>query len=400
MTWTPIWALPNIKLDKPVESEFFALAPSDDERVRGLTRQYPEFRKFIGKFTDVHGRRIYPALILQHTDAPTEIKTIDAVASFRDLLVASTVTKAWSYNLFFNNNRGRPDISTYFWVYPWMIDRNFENAIAHTPTTISLHDASAINAQSSPELIPINVSREDFDEPLLQALLYRWSERYLNPNPTWKNIALFRSLNIANQACQYPSNTDATIFDYGRIISLWVSAFETLVHPGANGKATLGKVYELLESVPWLDKQCGYRRFSTRLNRAKARRNIACWIYNQVYDCRNAFLHGNPLDVSNFILPRSGRPLINVAPSLYRLGLTSFLNLSSIVTPPPISNPEEYGKYLSELFSFNQPQEYAERAVLLALVSTEEQERRTQEGIARSRIRTAGIRDGLDQTDK
>jgi len=396
MTWTPIWALPNIKLDEPVESEFFALAPNDDKRVRRLTRRHPEFRKFLQRFTDVHKNRIHPALILRREDAPKRLESLDAAVSFRDILVASIVPSASSRNLIYANLRNRASLSTFFWVYPWMIDRNFEYAIAQTPTTMSLHDASAINGQSSPELIPINVSRQDFDETLLQSLLERWTARYINTMPTWENIALFRSLNIANQACQIPGDADATIFDFGRIISLWVSAFETLVHPGENGRATLNEVYALLERVPWLDKRCGHRRFMTRAHKKQTRRNIACWIYNHIYDCRNDFLHGNPVNNSNLIIRRSGRPLINFAPPLYRLGLTSFLELSINKLPPPMTDTEAFATFCSESLIFEEPQRDAENAIRWALTSVEEQERWKQDRIAESRERTRQIKDSLN----
>ena len=86
MTWTPIWALPNINLDEAVESEFFALVPNDDKRVRSIRREQPEFRKFIARFTDTFKNRIKPSLILRRADTPERLLTGEAAASFRDLL--------------------------------------------------------------------------------------------------------------------------------------------------------------------------------------------------------------------------------------------------------------------------------------------------------------------------
>ena len=396
MSWTPIWVLPNITLDEPVESRFFVLVPNDDKRVRELISKHQEFRKFLEGFKDVHGNRINPALILRRERISERLRTLEAAVSFRDILVASSVPNAWSKNLVYANNRNQPSLSAYFWVYPWMIDRNFEHMIVSTPTTLSVHEASAIHGQSSPEHSPVHVRRQNFDEPLLSALLERWASRYRRANPTWADIALFRSLNIANQACQIPSSADATIFDFGRIISLWVSAFETLVHPGENSRATLNEVYALLERVPWLDKRLGHRRFQTRYRQTRTRRNLACWLYNRIYDCRNDFLHGNPVSHSKLIIRRSNRPLIYFAPPLYRLGLTVFLKLSDKATPPPMTDTDAFAKFFSDSLTFEQPQQDAERAIRRALISVEKEERQRQERVDAAKRRSQQIKDSLN----
>jgi len=89
MTWMPIWAMPNIELDEPVDSNFFALVPFNDPRVRRIKRQHPEFRKFMASFTDTFKNRIHPTLIIRRADAPERLQTSEAAAGFRDLLVAS-----------------------------------------------------------------------------------------------------------------------------------------------------------------------------------------------------------------------------------------------------------------------------------------------------------------------
>lgn len=348
------------------------------------------------RFKDVHGERIHPALILRRANAPRRLESGQAAISFRYILVACTVPMAWSKNLIYANYRNRPSFSNYFRVYPWMIDRNFDHAIANTPTTLAIHEASAINGQSSPELSPINLRRSDFDDTLLHALLERWSARYVTANPTWENTALFRSLNIANQAFQIPSSVDTTIYDFGRIISMWVSSFETLIHPGATGRATLKEVYALFERVAWLDPRCGHRRYKTRLGTNSARRNIACWIYNQIYVCRNNFLHGNPVKDSDLKTRRSGRSLIMLAPPLYRLGLTSFLDLSMKGDPPPMDDADAFAEFLTRSMRFEEPQRDAERAIRKALISVGGQERQRQERLDQARARSRQIRADLN----
>lgn len=265
MTWVPVWVLPNINIDAPIESRYFAIVPNNDPRILILTEKHHNFGQFLGRFTDVYNNKITPAVIIRKTVVPDEIeKSGEAAISFRDILVASTIPNSWSLSLVYGNRLNRPTLSNYFWIYPWIIDRNYEYVVAVTPTTHALHEASAVHGQSSPDLGPITLRQNDFDEVLLSALLTRWEKRYLERLPSWEDVALFRSLNIANQACLIPAGPDATIFDFGQIISLWVSAFESLVHPGARGRSSLEMVYTLLEEVSWIDNRCGYRRYTTK----------------------------------------------------------------------------------------------------------------------------------------
>ena len=387
MTWAPIWALPNIDLDEPVESDFFALVPWSDQRVQELKREYPNFRKFMLRFDDTFKNRIHPTLILRRADVPEYLTAGEVAASFRDLLVASMVPYARSRNIISDNFRYQAAYSSYFWVYPWMIDRNYEHIIASTPAILALHETAAFKGQSSPDPSPVTVRRKDFDEPLLQELLRRWMARYNFDNPVWENIALFRSLNMANQASLIPAGADATIHDFGRIIGLWVAAFEILVHPGGKGRANPEKVFDLLERVPWIDKRCRYRRFETGTRRKSVRRNLACWVYKQMYSCRNDFLHGNPVENSDLMIRNSGRPINSIAPALYRLGLASFLRLSWNEQLPPPDDAEALAEYWGRQSEFATPQRDMEKALRLSRVSHEEQHRKRQAFIEEQRRR-------------
>ena len=158
------------------------------------------------RFEDTHGERVSPTLIMGRTDVPELSRNLDAVASFRDLLVSCTVPLARSLEIIHDNGRNRVLYSNFFWVYPWMLDRDYEMIIAHTPAMLALHTAKHLRAQSSPELARTRLSRRDFDEPLLQYLLRRWTARYGTTKPEWADVALFRSLNMVNygEPCLLP----------------------------------------------------------------------------------------------------------------------------------------------------------------------------------------------------
>ncbi len=398
MTWTPIWALPNINLDEAVESEFFALVPNEDKRVRSIRREQPEFRKFIARFTDTFKNRIKPSLILRRADAPERLLTGEAAASFRDLLVASMVPYAQARNIIYDNTLNRIAYSSFFWIYPWMTGRDDRDIYAVTPTLLAVHEAQQFKGQSSPDLSPTTAIRSNFDEPLLQELLGRWNARYNVDEPSRENIALFRSLNMANQASLFPGGVDATIHDFGRIAGLWVSSFEILVHPGGSDRVQLTNVLELLERVPWIDKRCGHRRYEVRIGKQIARKNLACWLYREMYRCRNEFLHGNPVDIASLQIRQSGRGLIPFGAILYRLGLTSFLDLSLREEPPPLTDTEAIAQFISNKSKFERPQKATEEALCLARVSKEEQRRKRKEIVQQARLRSRQIGQRLRQS--
>lgn len=324
---------------------------------------------------------------MRRQNAPERLCSGEAAASFRDILVSSIVTKAWSRNLIYENRRGRVSTSMYFWIHPWMIDRNYEHAIASTPTTLALHEVSAISAQASPELTPLRIRNVDFDAPLMEVLFARHHDRYMTSRPTWENVALFRSLNFANSASRFPFSADSTIYDFGRQIGLWVSAFETLVHPGESGQANLGRVFDLLESAPWLDKRCAHKRYKTGHGRLEGRRNLSCSLYYQLHQRRNDFLHGNPVTMSSLRENRSKRLLIDFAAPLYRLGLSSLLNLEFQGEHPPQEDVDEFANFMTTKWSFEKPQRDAERAIRKTLITEEEAEEQRQAMLDQQRQR-------------
>ena len=57
---------------------------------------------------------------------------------------------------------------------------------------------------------------------------------------------------MANEAAKMPAGVDATLYDFGRAVALWVSAFEILTR-SADGIAGVNTVYPLLEGVTYIN---------------------------------------------------------------------------------------------------------------------------------------------------
>ncbi|MER2268179.1 hypothetical protein [Methylobacterium oxalidis] len=363
--WRAIFALPNLALASPVEGELAALVPSGDIRLRRLTRAQPTLRAFLRRFTDNFGERIAPAVLLLRADAPPAFSEIGAIASFRDAVAISAISAACAQELL--HPRGhRVLFGDSFGFYPWMVDRHDEHLIGSTPALLGIHDVSAFRGQSAPELFRTPLDASDLDAPLLDALLSRWRRRHLANDRQWADIALMRSLNMAYHASLLPAASDTTFYDVGRLISLWVSAFEILVHPGGSGIANRDRVFALLEQTPWQRTASAAVAYDTG-GKTKVRRTLASWLYQALNDRRNDFLHGNPIGRDALVLPVSGRNMFEFAAPLYRLALTAFLQLSPDKPLPDSSHPQALGEAIAARMTYLDPQRTVEDALIAAV---------------------------------
>lgn len=362
--WTPVFVLPNIPLEVAIGCEIAALAPANDPRVATLKRAYPSFRRFLNRFADNFGEKFEPSVLILDAAAPPLFRDVTALASFRDLIALSAVTHGRAQEL--RHPRGhRVLFGEAFAIYPWMLDRHYEDVIGSTPAILGTHELSRFKGQSSPALFRTSLGKTDIDQPLLATLMARWRRRYEAAEPAWEDVALMGSLNMAYQASLLPAGTDTTFYDVGRVVSLWVSAFEILVHPGGSGQAKRDKVFEMIERTPWAETESSQLVHDTG-GKTKVKRTLASWLYQVLYECRNDFLHGNPVERRNLILPTPQRTIFEYAAPLYRIALTAFLPLRHAFPMPSSEDARAFGAYVADRMDFMGPQKSAEEALLTA----------------------------------
>src|SRR5262249_5078200 len=282
-----------------------------------------------------------------------------------DLIVLSVVPYNCAQLIVYGGGSPRIFFSNSFWLYPWMLDKNYEWLITQSLASLGLHEVRRFKGQATPEIFPIELNPADIDKTLLTALIQRWHCRYFKPKPTWEDRALFRSLNMANIACQLPSIVNTTLFDYGRTLALWVSAFEIPVHPG-NAKANQAAVNAILDKIPYVERarrRKAHHAYDPKVKKV-TRTTLARAAYAQLYRARNHFLHGEPVSKRSLRLNRTRAHLIDVAPSLYRLALTAVLDLRFTETPPPKSDVQAYLGFRRRVSEFQEGQHLHERALL------------------------------------
>jgi hypothetical protein len=214
--WTPFFLLPNLETQGIIECDgIAALVPPYDERVTAICSTHPNFKEFLSRFKNTFGQQIWPSVLIISPKAPNSYRTIDAIASFRDLISIATIPRARALVLKYERHH-QLTYSDTFSLYPWTLDKNYKYLMSHTPSGLSMHVVEEFRGQSSPEIPTRSLQTNGLDRPLMLALLKRWQICYSERSVRWKDRALFRSLNMANQALQAPGGTDTTYYDVGR----------------------------------------------------------------------------------------------------------------------------------------------------------------------------------------
>lgn len=357
MAWIPMVVLPNIHVQCPVEAKWAAVVGQQDVRVKNIRRGEPVIDAFLDRFADSFGVKHRPSVVLLQSEAPPPYRTGRALASFRDVLAMSVVPykraqvlKEQQYGTGIN-----PLFSDAFDFYPWMVDKKNESLILSTPALIASHNIETFSGQLTPGIAASVL--DETDEPILKCLIDRWERGYSSTRPDWSDTALFRSLNMANQAARTPFATAGTFYDQGRLVALWVSAFEILAHPGGTGEVGASYVKRILS---------GNNSTAERDPLTKSDRKLRHAIYDELNRARNDYLHGNPVDDDRLVLAGGKWDLTQYAAPLYRLMLTEFLEMHHVL--PVISRAEagwdhRLGEAIAERYDLQSYTEVAEQAL-------------------------------------
>lgn len=330
LDWYPIAVLPTLDLSQALECKWAALAPYADPRVAATCAVYPRFAEFVHRFSDCFGVAVTPTTILVHRRAPKSFLRGGGVIAFRDLCAACSVPLGRALTARYSNGIGRLCYSDALAIYPWMIDKNYETVISITEAQIAQHEVSAFQGQSSASLSGGRLDVDgNFDEILFKAALPSLERAFTGTSASWRDVHIWRALNMAYQACLMasPAN-DSIIYDRGRLCALWVSAFEILVHGGAGSHASKKKVLDLLANASWQ-----YSANSISRRRKDGSATLPQHFCDCLYSARNDFLHGNPVTrrtLRKGLAPRSrfGHDLVTVGSWLFRIALGSELGVS------------------------------------------------------------------------
>jgi hypothetical protein len=375
--WIPMFAMPNIAIQEPIEVPGMALVPADDGRLMVMAKKHRRFAMYLRRFKTEFGDQVWPSILIRESTSPDRYRSVEALAAFRDAVALSVIPYSWTQTLRFENTTGIR-YANWFSFYPWMIDAKYDGIVMRSMAQIGYHEVKALRAQVTPGIAYMPLDRRFIDRPLLDALLQRWAEHFGTDSQRRENVALFRSLNMALSASMLPGNVEVTAYDIGRAIALWVSAFEILAHPGNSGVG-FKQVYALLERPMWNLSNCQvltYEPYGFKPGQPK--RCLPVWLYGELNRARNDFLHGEPIPAERLIVPPGKRPLHLYAAPLFRMALTGHLDLK-MDRRPARDGETDYEAYLAYMHEFGSYQRDIEVA-LATILLTEEEYRAERQG--------------------
>lgn len=328
--WEIIFLLPNLGLCESVGNENIAIASNNDPRVTKITSLDKLSKSLVENFEDQFGRKRRPALLLISRNAPDFLRDdIDAIVGFRNIFALLSIIKGYEHSLM-RNFVAYPLYSDYFNFYPITINRSNNGFITSSPSVLGFDDeVQSFRGQTSPGLANSEHINAEADEQLFILLEKVWKRRFIKRRlGEWQTRKLFRSLEMAYQATAMSFKNHSTIYDFGSSVSLWVSAFEILSHPGARENVNLLSVLDLLGKYKWNDPKLRRKAYKIRYGGQDRRINLAQKLYKELYDTRSDFLHGNPVR-PNRLHPFKNKeiqPITRFAPLIYKVALQPFLD--------------------------------------------------------------------------
>lgn len=331
VSWHLLAVMPNLELQSGFELDGLALVPSSDPRLTQIRRENNAARTLLDAVSDTGGRKVRCAAAIGTSLSGESVRSWDAIVDARNCLALAMALNGWQLSI------GQPNnflvrYTDYFDFFPRWPNRTGDMLLYSGPglglaTTVE----RKLVAQGHPYILPAGgiMSRPQPDESLLARLAAVWRRVHVTPTSRRYDRRLLRSLSLAYEAARVPQAMENPLYDHGKHCSFWVSAFESLAHPGS-GDANLKTVLDLIGRRPLGDRRVATRR-QTRLGRRKQywALSLPQRLYVRLYNARNRFLHGDRLSIRTFI-PHGlaeGVRLLDVAPLLYVAALDAILGL-------------------------------------------------------------------------
>lgn len=340
LKWTALGVLPNVDTVSNVfGGEYIALVGTQDIRYMDALANGPNLQTFLSKFEGNHGQRLRPSLLVR-SDAYPDRPNSEAISSFMDIVTACVVLDARVRAITWRRNVG-PFHTDAFEIYPWMIDGEGKRISAQNAALWAVHELDKFRGTASAAVPVQEVGNEPAHPRFFKQLHSIWKSRYIDGHDDWTSRAVLRSLKMASSAMRLSSTTGSTesFHDYGRILSLWVSAFEILVHPGATGTANRQKVLDLLKTVPWQSAMALEETHQADFGNKVFDVRIANALYVKMNNLRNDFLHGNPVEPEQFRLS-NGTSVLSFPAAIFRMALSTMLQDPDAVTRDQVLSGE------------------------------------------------------------
>lgn len=323
--WSLAFVTPNLQLNSVFEFEHLAFVPNADERLTQIRAVNRAARALLDGFSDHGGQKLHPGAVIYSACNPFA-DLWAAIVDARNCLAVASALNGWQLSIGeFNNFLIR--ITDYFDFYPRWPSKDGKDLCYRGPALDLVSHVGESFAAQPPAYIPPShplFSRPQPEEDLFVSLQKIWRRVHVTRRAKAADSRLLRSLSVAYEACRVPQAMDNPLYDHGKHCSLWISAFETLAHPGRGG-VSLETVLDLLGRRVLNDARVSSCKVM-KLGRSRLRAlNLMQRLYVRLYRARNVFLHGNRLAMAMFV-PHGlakGVRLLDVAPLIYLVALES-----------------------------------------------------------------------------
>jgi hypothetical protein len=350
-SWRPILVLPGVELDGPVEGGRLVAVGPDDRRYAEVSAN-PHVKQFLSAFVTPFGEALSPSLIIRRLASKPKA---DDIASFRDVIALPRVIEArvshWRSTRAATSERSGAVWSDYFDLYPAMVTSDGMISIRTGAMSDLRFQESAhkFRGQVAPALFDARGMRSPTDKTLEDALLEAWRSQPTKGDKARARFRrrLFRSTAFAVHALRV-SSVVAGRSETATWLSLFVAAFETLVHPDSR-KVVYTDVTEAIKAIRW--KSSDLRSKNARVRYigkggkvVYGRSTRPVQIYQRLYRLRNQWLHGDELRTDRLerrCHAKWGSLEIQI-PVLYRhLVLSQLLSHGLVAPPKPLSSSAE-----------------------------------------------------------
>lgn len=365
--WEFVFVLPNLALprdpternpgDWPDGISFgpgqIAIVRLGDPRVVHLRREIPAVDQILSSFVDQYGKPYDPAVLLVSKSAPETVRNgLDAIVAFRNAVALAFILRARAAA-----ERGYggldPTWSDTFDFHPAQIGGNGRMILQSPALLAGVSTTARLRLTHSPYL-PVTQRRLYPDSYLFRCFGDAWTRRFCRTVKSERFAdRLFRSLDVAYQACAIGAKNEGSLNDYGIQVALWVSAIEILAWPDRR-HADLESVLILLsrDTSKLRDSSPRYRiKLRNPLSRKVGTRSVSALqrAYIYLYRARNKFLHGNPVSTGTLLTLNRGERvgLPRLATVVYRAALVAYLDKRY---PKVIGSIEEWEGRAQETF--------------------------------------------------
>lgn len=378
--WEFVYVLPNLVLpDDPAENvtgewpggidlntDVLSVVPSSDDRLQVIREATPVVGQILDSFFTSQGARYRPAVLIVRQSAPESVRrSEEAIVAFRNAIALSVVLRGRAAAAQGYGGMS-PTWSDTFDFHPAQVSGRGRFVVLSPALRSLIARDDPLHFTDSPYL-PREGRRVWPDAYLYRTLGIEWGRRYNGSRPKAQfGRSLFRSLEVAYQACAVGAKNQGSIHDYGVQVALWVSAIEILSWPEER-HASFTHALKLLKRAP-LHGKLQKKRYRAKMKKkgSALRMNALERAYSYLYKSRNRFLHGNPVS-SSLLFTRNQTtdpaPIPRVAAVVYRAALTAYLRERH---PVEIESLEEvrvrgdelglgmtYDSALAEYFSIN-----------------------------------------------